>query len=100
MNATTLKLRVGTDELAKWKAEAKSKGLTLSAWIRRKCNPPAVLFEAQRDEMLDRMQAAVTHPENPGAKYYHTATSNRLTCMCETCTEYRQRHDIPLGGFK
>ena len=33
-------------------------------------------------------------------KYVHTATSNRLTCRCATCSEYRRVHDIPLGGTK
>jgi hypothetical protein len=28
----------------------------------------------------------------------HTASSNRLTCMCATCSAYRKAHDIPLGG--
>jgi hypothetical protein len=29
----------------------------------------------------------------------HTASSNRLTCMCATCSAYRKAHDIPLGGI-
>ena len=33
-------------------------------------------------------------------KYYHTASSNRLTCMCESCVDYRTRNDIPFGGKK
>jgi len=28
----------------------------------------------------------------------HTAASNRLTCLCNTCTSYRKTNDIPLGG--
>jgi len=33
-------------------------------------------------------------------KFRHTATSNRLTCLCETRANYRLAHDIPFGGFK
>jgi hypothetical protein len=29
----------------------------------------------------------------------HTARSNRLTCMCPSCSDYRAKNDIPLGGF-
>jgi hypothetical protein len=30
----------------------------------------------------------------------HTAQSNRLTCRCATCSEYRRIHDLPLGWLK
>lgn len=29
----------------------------------------------------------------------HTASSNRLTCLCPTCSEYRKSNAIPLGGL-
>lgn len=29
----------------------------------------------------------------------HTATSNRLTCLCPTCSEYRRANALPVGGL-
>jgi hypothetical protein len=87
-------LKASEAEWSLWKSEAKASGLTLSAWIRRKCNG-VTLDEVKAKE--EDFAKDVTHP---GAKYYHTATSNRLTCMCETCVDYRTRNDIPLGGFR
>lgn len=36
-------------------------------------------------------------PEPVGA--IHTATSNRLTCLCPTCSNWRKLNAIPLGGL-
>lgn len=101
---TTIKLRVGTDEVANWKLRAKATNLTLSAWIRLKCSewtleerPP--LAKAHELIKTQLMKEAVTHPDNPGAKFYHTAASHRHTCLCPSCSNYRERNAIPLGGF-
>ncbi len=32
-------------------------------------------------------------------KVIHTATSNRLTCLCNTCTLYRKNNSLPIGGL-
>jgi hypothetical protein len=29
----------------------------------------------------------------------HTAYSNRLTCLCRTCVQYRKNNDLPIGGL-
>ena len=34
---TTLKVRLGVEELAGWRASAKGEGVSLSAWIRARC---------------------------------------------------------------
>lgn len=36
-------------------------------------------------------------PETLGT--VHTATSNRLTCLCNTCSTWRKNNAIPLGGL-
>ena len=33
------------------------------------------------------------------APVVHTATSNRLTCLCNTCTSYRKTNGLPIGGI-
>jgi hypothetical protein len=35
----------------------------------------------------------------PVQKVIHTATSNRLTCLCNTCTLYRKNNSLPIGGL-
>ena len=80
-----------------WKAHAKECDLTLSAWIRMKCSEVSA-SDLEMTTPKRIMEATAVNPSN--AKYYHTASSNRLTCMCETCYSYREKHDIPLGGFK
>jgi hypothetical protein len=37
MNDTTIKLRVGTEELEVWRLAAKESKLSLSAWVRKQC---------------------------------------------------------------
>jgi hypothetical protein len=44
--------------------------------------------------------AAFHSPGRPAPKAIHLASSNRLTCLCPTCSEYRRVHDLPLGGLK
>lgn len=73
-----------------WKSRANAADLTLSAWIRMRC--------AEIETPKETMKAAAVNESN--GQYYHTGSSNRLTCLCPTCVEYRDRHDIPLGGFK
>lgn len=29
----------------------------------------------------------------------HTAESNRLTCLCPSCADYRHKNDLPVGGL-
>lgn len=40
---TTIKLRLSTDEHEAWQAAALASGLTLSDWVRQRCNGPAAL---------------------------------------------------------
>jgi hypothetical protein len=87
---TRFEIRVRTEELEVWKRKARAADLTLSAWIRAQCS--------QEWTPKEIMQATAVNESNQ--KYYHTATSNRLTCLCESCSAYRANNDIPLGGFK
>lgn len=44
--------------------------------------------------------SAVGIPESvPVQRVIHTATSNRLTCLCNTCTLYRKNNSLPIGGL-
>ena len=89
---TQVLFKATAEEIAKWKQFAASEGLTFSAWIRNRCNGEVPM-------KVEAMKAAVTHPENPGQKYYHMAASNRLTCLCASCVAYRENNAIPAGGF-
>lgn len=83
-------LKVDQAEVVRWRTSAIAADLTLSAWIRMRCS------EVQTPKEV--MQATAINESNK--QYYHAATSNRHTCLCPSCTEYRRLNDIPLGGFK
>ncbi len=40
MKLSTVKVRASTKEIAQWKRLARATHLSLSAWIRKRCNPP------------------------------------------------------------
>lgn len=106
---TTIKIRVGTSELAQWRSKAEEEGLTVSAWIRARCTLLSGLNPLESKSVVEQVRETVKFdrevndkPESPAAKEYmkkHTSASNRLTCGCESCTDYRERNDIPWGGF-
>lgn len=90
MPKKTILLELDEAQHADWKSRAKAADLTLSAWIRMRCSEIETPQEIMR-------ATAVNDSNGP---YYHTASSNRLTCMCPSCFDYRTRNDIPIGGFK
>jgi len=92
---------------------AKLEGRVLIAWARevlmREIELPRVThktwpFENCKD-VAGLSPAVGNHTPTPevreasGNNSVHTAKSNRLTCMCASCSDYRRRNDIPLGGF-
>lgn len=45
--------------------------------------------------------ATVVRPDLSATEtYYHTASSDRRTCMCDSCVQWRKDNDIPYGGAK
>ena len=123
---TTIKLRVDREDLERWKREAAAEGRSLSGLIRWRMNGNVerVVSEAPRGDRREktrtpgRFKAAVdvahegirkldaVSSAGPTGKVSlettvvrHTAESNRLTCLCATCVDYRHKNDIPLGGF-
>lgn len=52
------------------------------------------------DESDDATEVPVEQQPDLNATetYYHTATSDWRTCMCESCVKRRADHDIPYGG--
>jgi hypothetical protein len=86
-------------------ARAKFKGRVLVDWAREvlfreisevPVDPPVEFKPASRprkDISMPTFTGAIDGPRE------HTAKSNRLTCMCDTCQAYRHDHEIPFRGF-
>jgi hypothetical protein len=90
-------------------ARAKREGRVLVGWARdvlmREVAPmptfkhqPILDSSAALDPATVRNIHELGLPEND-TRAMHTASSNRLTCMCATCSAYRHNHGIPLGGL-
>jgi hypothetical protein len=78
-------------------AHAKREGRLLVPWAREALmRAMEVQTPGPRREHGARTTLRAVQPGSD----VHTAKSNRLTCMCPTCVEYRRAHSIPLGGFK
>jgi hypothetical protein len=91
-------------------AQAKREGRVLVAWVREKLEqliPNSAVSQVSTDfdtetdiglrqALRQRREQRVRSSESPTV---HTARSNRLTCGCPSCSDYRQKNDIPLGGF-
>jgi hypothetical protein len=91
-------------DLNRLTARAKREGRVLVAWAREKLmdvleSTPLELDTPKPRKRTKNPPLADGDPTKTES-YYHSATSNRLTCLCVTCTEYRRIHDIPLGGLK
>jgi hypothetical protein len=91
-------------------AHAKREGRVLVAWAREtllhKIAPLPKFKHLPASNLKQTLDAATVRnihelglPQDD-APTVHTASSNRLTCMCATCSAYRKAHDIPLGGAK
>jgi hypothetical protein len=82
-------------------ARAKREGRVLVAWAReallREIDGALPTFPDPRP-LTNGEKKAMRKVREGGT--VHTAASNRLTCMCATCSAYRNNHGIPLGGFK
>jgi hypothetical protein len=90
-------------DLNRLTARAKREGRVLVAWAREKLMDE--LYSTPQELEAPRKRRTKNPPLADGdptktESYYHSATSNRLTCLCVTCTEFRKVHDIPLGGLK
>lgn len=93
MSKKAVLLELDETQHADWKKRASEVDLTLSAWIRMKCSEISLTLPKPKEEMK-----AMSVNEY-SAKHIHTAASNRHTCLCESCMEYRRMNAIPLGGF-
>jgi hypothetical protein len=98
LKVITLKIEESVE--VEWKGRAKLIGLTLSAWIRKKCEAPDLvpLMLPGGPTPKEMMDALAINDSNK--QYYHTASSNRHTCLCQSCVNYRTLNDVPFGGFK
>jgi hypothetical protein len=92
-------------------AKAKLEGRVLVAWARevlmREIAPePTYVHKNYFVPAVAGLSPAVGNytptpevREASGNSVVHTAKSNRLTCMCATCTAHRKLHDLPLCGL-
>jgi hypothetical protein len=81
-------------------AEVRTKAgeVPLSRWFRNLAIYPKTITVHKPQPMKREPKEANT--EVPPGRFYHTASSNRLNCLCPSCVAYRANNDIPLGGFK
>jgi hypothetical protein len=79
---------------------AREDGKALVEWVRRLLLGLLEKRNSKPAEHGARTTLAAERRRQPReGSSVHTATSNRLTCGCATCTEYRRIHDLPLGGL-
>jgi hypothetical protein len=93
-------------DLNRLTARAKREGRVLVAWAREVLmgeleSKPLILTTTQRASITDpKLAKEIADFNSDIFTIKHTAQSNRLTCRCATCSEYRRVHDLPLGGLK
>jgi hypothetical protein len=107
-------------DLNRLTARAKREGRVLVAWARDvlidaitehsidplapRTDETTEQWTARTKPLLKRKRIAKNPPLADGdptktETYYHTATSSRFRCLCESCVAYRHDHGIPLGGM-
>lgn len=92
-------------DLNRLTARAKREGRVLVAWAREVLmgeleSKPLILTTTQRASITDpKLAKEIADFNSDIFTIKHTAQSNRLTCRCATCSEYRRVHDLPLGGM-
>jgi hypothetical protein len=90
-------------DLNRLTARAKREGRVLVAWARDvllgASVKDAVQSHSVQGEPATSLASVNKKDSIPETGTQHTAQSNRLTCMCATCSAYRHDHNIPLGGL-
>lgn len=92
-------LKVGAEQLERWKMRAGEAGLTLSGWVRLRCDGVETMERTAGARVaIDAEDRRPVVGEVPKVK--HLATSSRYTCSCGSCVQWRVENGIPYGGFK
>ena len=87
MKSETLKLRVGTEELSKWKRSAELAGVSLSEWIRGKCAALLTGPDVPQKRLGLKAKADKIVRKNDAAIKTSDRTGHPADCECFQCTQ-------------